>query len=76
MEKAPSKEFNGAVEGRNNEYFYYVYWVRPEEIIEVYGDKLKFRNQLDESKKLYAEIANELIDPPKKLSPINDKLAE
>lgn len=35
------KDFNGAVEGTNNEYFYYVYWVTPKEILEVYNQRLK-----------------------------------
>lgn len=29
---------------------------------------------MDESKKLFAEIANELITPPKKLTPVNNEL--
>jgi len=35
------KDLNGAVEGTNNEYFYYVYWVTPKEILEVYNQRLK-----------------------------------
>jgi antiviral helicase SKI2 len=48
------KDLNGAVEGTNNEYFFNAYWVRPNEILEVYSERLKFKSQLDDSKKLYA----------------------
>jgi len=48
------KDLNGAVEGTNNEYFFNAYWVRPNEILEVYSERLKFKSQLDDSKKLYS----------------------
>ena len=53
-----------------------MYWVTPREILELYGNKLNFSSQLDDSKKTYSEIANELIDPPKKLNPVNNNLKE
>lgn len=48
------KEMNGAVEGTNNLYQFNVNWVRPDEILEVYRDKLNFKKQLDDSKRTYS----------------------
>lgn len=70
------RDINGAVEGTNNLYQYNIYWVTPAEILEVYREKLNFKKQLDESKKTYAEIAAELLSPPKNLTPLHNYLQE
>lgn len=48
------KDHKGAVEGTDNEYQYNVYWVRPNEILEVYKEPLKHKTQIDDTKKCYA----------------------
>ena len=39
----------------------------------LYRERLTYKKQLDDSKKGYAEIACELLKPPKELTPVNDE---
>lgn len=40
----------GEVLGTNNRFHYYVYWVQPSMIIEVYSNKLKSKYSFDDTK--------------------------
>ena len=57
--KSNSLRWNsGPVPGTNNGYFYYIHYITPGMILEIYTNKVGYKHVVEDKKEVYEELAN------------------
>lgn len=57
----------GAIPDTKNRFHYYVRWIKPSELVDIYSQKVINEKNLDFSKQIFEELAKKLMEAPEKL---------